>query len=146
MFFTQKIMYPKIAVSSEKLDYSKIWSADWQGHNDTIWPASQIQWHTWDEDVNRAKQLQHSRQRSTRSFIYTHTFPCYLFLLGGISQQLTRSRVRERLMLPSCAWPLFMHALRVRVKETIGGKGLSAGPSISNLLLHARRCVRQAWR
>lgn len=41
-------------------------------------------------------------------------------------------------MLSSCAWPRFMLVRWVRVGETIGGKGLPAGPSLPNHLLHAK--------
>lgn len=46
--------------------------------------------------------------------------------------------MRGRLMLSSCAWPRFMLVRWVRVGETIGGKGLPAGPSLPNHLLHAK--------
>lgn len=109
---------------------------DWHDHNDTIWPVSQIKSHTpTTTHVKKAHIRSHSE-----TYVYTH-----LFLLVGpfksISQQLSQSHRRERLMLSSCAWPLFMYVQWVRVEETIGGNGLAAGLAIPNLLLHAKSGV-----
>lgn len=104
--------------------------------------VSQIQSHTQINTFMKPNQLQRTIKRHTSGHThrptFTHTYLYYKFPLKGISQQLAQSRTRERLMLSSYAWPLFMHVRWVRVEETIGGKGLSAGLSIPNLLLHAK--------
>lgn len=90
----------------------------------------------------KPNQPQHTLEEHTSGHThrpkFTHTYLSCSLLLRGISQQLAQSHMRERLMLSTCAWPLFMRVQWVRVEETIGGKGLSAGLSIPNLLLHAK--------